>query len=182
MTKMTSNSQNKICSFNILINDAVINKTPILFRIFESNETTLEDIIANHKEPILNKIYNDCDNLSDLLNIKLSMIIYDIENTDDTYETLEIDFDKYINYNDNRLEKYFVKQINDYASLLLLKIGINDKLNDFVEIYEKINNINDNKISNESFIQYILSCFNKEYHNKFNDIVINIMKNRFGYE
>ena len=111
--KMMNNIQNKICSFNIIMNDTPITKTPILFRINENGNRNIEDIIYEHRDPILNKIYEMTNDLDDLINTKISVIVYDISEKDDSYETHEIDISKYIDYNDDKLENILINKINN---------------------------------------------------------------------
>ena len=111
---MMDNIQNKICSFNIIMNDTPITKTPILFRINENGNRNIEDIIYEHRDPILNKIYEIANDLDDLINTKISVIVYDITEKDDSYETHEIDISKYIDYNDNKLKNILINKINNY--------------------------------------------------------------------
>ena len=178
---MIENIQNKICSFNILMNDKPITKTPILFRINENGNRNIEDIIYEHRKPILNKIYEIANDLDDLVNTKISGIVYDIVEKDDSYETYEIDISKYIDYNDNKLENILINKINNYSDLLLMKANLFTKPGrNFKESFKIICEANDNKINKETFIQYILSCVNKEYGNKFSSVVNNILRKEFN--
>lgn len=177
---MIDNIQNKICSFNIIMNDTPITKTPILFRINENGNRNIEDIIYEHREPILNKIYEMANDLDDLINTKISGIVYDIDEKDDKYETHEIDISKYIDYNDNRLENILINKINNYSDLLLMKANLfTEKGRNFKESYKIICEANDNNINKETFIQYILSCVNKEYGNKFSNVIDGILRKEF---
>ena len=174
---MIDNIQNKICSFNIIMNDTPITKTPILFRINENGNRNIEDIIYEHRDPILNKIYEMANDLDDLINSKISGIVYDITEKDDRYETHEIDISKYIDYNDNKLENILINKINNYSDLLLMKANLfTQKGLNFKESYKIICEANDNKINKETFIQYILSCVNKEYGNKFSNVIDSILR------
>ena len=178
---MIENIQNKICSFNILMNDKPITKTPILFRINENGNRNIEDIIYEHRKPILNKIYEIANDLDDLINTKISGIVYDIVEKDDSYETYEIDINKYIDYNDNKLENILINKINNYSDLLLMKANLFTKPGrNFKESFKIICEANDNKINKETFIQYILSCVNKEYGNKFSSVVNDILRKEFN--
>ena len=178
---MMDNIQNKICSFNIIMNDTPITKTPILFRINENGNRNIEDIIYEHRDPILNKIYEIANDLDDLINTKISVIVYDITEKDDSYETHEIDISKYIDYNDNRLENILINKINNYSDLLLMKANLFTKSGrNFKESFKIICEANDNKINKETFIQYILSCVNKEYGNKFSSVVNDILRKEFN--
>ena len=47
------------------------------------------------------------------------------------------------------------------------------------ESYKIICEANDNKINKETFIQYILSCVNKEYGNKFSNVIDDLLRKEF---
>ena len=163
------------------MNDRPITKTPILFRINENGNRNIEDIIYEHREPILNKIYEIANDLDDLINTKISGIVYDIIEKDDIYETYEIDVSKYIDYTDSKLKNILINKINNYSDLLLMKANLFIQPgHNFKESFKIICEANDNKINKETFIQYILSCVNKEYGNRFSDAVNDILRKEFN--
>ena len=109
---------------------------------------------------------------------------HDIKDTgqekDDSYETHEIDISKYIDYNDNKLKNILINKINNYSDLLLMKANLfTQKGRNFKESYKIICEANDNNINKETFIQYILSCVNKEYGNKFSNVIDSILRKEF---
>lgn len=171
-------TQNKICSLNIIINNNVVNKTPILFRIFEMSSHSINDIIISYIDNILNIVYDNIEDINDISNVKLSIIVYDIASDDDEYETSDIDINDYINYDNEHIKDIITNKINEYSNLLLKKININELSSNFRQTYELINKHNDQHINYETFIQYIMSCFTEEYGNN-EDIKVqirNIMK------
>lgn len=172
---ISNNIQNKVCSFNIMMNNHIITNIPLLFRINESGNRSVNDIINDHLDNIFDKIYNSIKTLDDINNISITGIIYDIDSEQDIYDTYELDVTDRISFTDERLCTVIADKINEYANLVLKKMNINNSGTNFVETYDIICKNNKKKINKQTFIQYILSCFNKEYGNKFSNVVDKIM-------
>ena len=158
------NIQNKVCSLNIDLNGTIITKVPILFRVQENSERTIEEIISNNIESIFNIIYKNAKTIDDLLFSNMYGIVYDILSEKDEYDTYELRINDMLDVEDNRFKKLIINKINKYSEILLNKMNIDTSASSFIETYDIINNDNENKISTTTFIQYILSCFNKTFY------------------
>lgn len=157
--------QNKICSLNIILNGRIVSSVPVLFRIYESGERTVTDILSSHMQEIVKMIYDNATSLDDIVNSSVNGIVYDINSDDDKYETYELNVGNMLSYDDDKSRELIEKKINEYAKFVADKISPDNNVENFVDIYEMVNLHNDSKISTTTFIQYILSCFNKEYKN-----------------
>lgn len=160
------NVQNKICSLNIDIGDTIINKIPILFRISENTNDSFETILEKNIVSILNLIYEKITSIDGLNDISINCIIYDIDGIDDNYETMNINISKYIEYDNENILKLINEKINEYISMLLDNIHIETNDLTIKNVYNLINKNNNNNINKNTFVQYILSCFNTEFNNK----------------
>ncbi len=160
---MNNNIQNKICSLNIILNERIVSNIPILFRIHESGERTITEILSDHMKEITRIIYDNAKSLDDIVNSSVKGIIYDINSEEDKYDTYELNIGDILSYDSEKSRELIENKINEYAKLVADKISPENSAKNFVDIYEMVNFHNDNKISPMTFIQYILSCFNKEY-------------------
>lgn len=160
-----NNIQNKVCSLNIDMNGTIITNVPVLFRIHESGERTIDEIISDNIESILKIIYKNAKSIDDLLFSRVRGIIYDITTEQDEYDTYELWISNMLNFEDEISKELITNQINRYSTLLLDKINVEETANTFDKVFEIVNKHNEKKISPTTFIQYIMSCFNKEYDN-----------------
>ena len=156
-----SNIQNKVCSFNIIMNGLLLNpnKIPILYRISEDSDRTINDIIRDNKDIIMSMIENDCKTVDDYTSIYAQAIVYDINN--DTYDTDTVNITNIID-DKSFIDNILVDKINEYSSSLLKKMNINDDV-DYIKAYEIINEKNNGNIFPITYINYIIMCFSKEY-------------------
>ena len=183
--KNITNIQNKICSFNILMNGRIINTSPILFRIHESGNKNIDEILYEHIDSILNIVYDQAISLEDLMDVKIYGVTYDILADNDICESYEMNITDKIKYDNDKIDELITNKINEYSQLVLDKINVNEKCKSFVDAYDIVNKHNVKQISSDTFTQYIMSCFNEEYennklNNKFEDCAYRIMTDKFN--
>lgn len=176
-----SNLQNKVCAFNVVGKERVMNITPILFRVHENDDKKLDDIIDEHIDGFLNFVYDNAKTVDDLTNIIIKGIVYDVVSDTDLFETYDKDITGLIDFNNSVVIGLVTDKINEYANLVLKKIDVPVVCESFVDAYETIKKNNDNKINHETFIQYILRCFYDEYNNNnmLEKCAQNILTNTF---
>lgn len=150
---------------NLEQNGHIKNLTPILFKIHESSDTNVKDILFRHFNKIAKLAYDNAENLDDLINSNIHGIIYDVSSNNDEYETYDMNVGEHLSFDDETCRKLIINKINEYTEMIIKKTNIDVSPKDFVEAYTIINDHNENNISVNTYMQFIMSCVNKEYIN-----------------